>query len=685
MTVKSPDNNNCYGIGIDTGGTYTDSVIVELATGAVVAKGKALTTPDNLGLGIENSLLQLDRRLFGRVGLVALSTTLATNSVVEGKGARVGLLMAVPNPLTFEVPGSLPADVVTIIAGAHNHRGELTVPLDPQAELHIRRMDAEVDAFSVSSYFSIYNAEHETGLRDLITRLTGKPVICAHELSGAVGMVERATTAALNGRLLPVIHELLTAVEGILEKLHIKAPLMIVKGDGSMMSSEACRSRPVETVLSGPAASISGACRLSGLDHGLVVDMGGTTTDIAMVRDGHADVAVDGARIGDWHTRVQAVDMWTLGLGGDSHIRLDSTGTLRIGPRRVVPFCQANAKCQELGVLLALLSALPKKEVQTGDLRFFTLRKKPSGKFSSLENELLDSLENRVMSLSDIRRKISPYLDIKKYLQRGLLAEVGFTPTDLLHCTGEYTFWDRSAALAGLQLLAGQAGQTEDGLKKAILHDLDRALSLGIVAKALQENRDIAAIWDNGLQSFLGKLLALDEQLPVAARFPLKVPLIAVGAPAHAHLPSVARRLSCRLVIPPHAEVANAYGAISGKIVESATALIRPATPDGYVIISYNLRQSAVQLQAAVRIAREHVAAEARKLVELRGGEPFDVDIREEHVSAPLQAGWGDSVLIELRVVATVSGRPALSRPSTPALCEAIPPAGTAQPWSLQG
>ncbi len=159
-------------------------------------------------------------------------------------------------------------------------------------------------------------------------------------------MLERATTAVLNARLLPVIRELLGAVEDILMKMEIHAPLMIVKGDGSMMSSDACRSRPVETVLSGPAASISGACRLSGIKDALVLDMGGTTTDIAVVQGGRAKVSLEGARVGGWLTRVQAVDMWTLGIGGDSHVRTETGGRLQIGSGRVIPLSLAGISCR---------------------------------------------------------------------------------------------------------------------------------------------------------------------------------------------------------------------------------------------------------------------------------------------------------------------------------------------------
>ena len=322
------------GIGIDTGGTYTDSVIVTLSTGEVLSKAKALTT------------------------------TLATNSVVENRGSAVGLIMAVPSPQTFDLPQDLPCEASALIAGSHTLKGEEQVSLDREAARNaIRRMDPDVDAFALSGYFSIYNAGHELALAQMVSELTGKPVVCAHELSGAVGMLERAVTAILNARLLPVIRELTGAVETILTDLGIAAPLMVVKGDGALMNLSACRQRPVETVLSGPAASISGACRLSGLDDAVVLDMGGTTTDIAVVRGGRAKVSKEGARVGEWQTRVRAVDMWTLGLGrgqpdhhrrkrrclswpgpGPSHFpgRRDRTGAGRAAPGADLPAAGQN-------------------------------------------------------------------------------------------------------------------------------------------------------------------------------------------------------------------------------------------------------------------------------------------------------------------------------------------------------
>ncbi len=330
------------GLGIDTGGTFTDAVIIDMASSRILAKAKAATTLQDLRIGIGNALQALDRSLFPQVKLVSLSTTLATNSIVEGKGARVGLITAVPRPESFSFFTDIPAEETVVIAGAHDHRGRVATDLDTgAAEAAIASMTEKVDAFAVSGYFSIYNARHELQLKEMISNRCSQPIVCGHELSASVGMVERAVTAVLNARLLPVIQELLEAVRYIMQENRLHAPLMIVKGDGSLISAEVAKDRPVETVLSGPAASIAGACRLSGYDDAIVVDMGGTTTDIAVVANGNAPVDNDGAVIGGWRTRVRAVNMWTVGLGGDSRVEVQSEGRVLVGPRRALPLCAA--------------------------------------------------------------------------------------------------------------------------------------------------------------------------------------------------------------------------------------------------------------------------------------------------------------------------------------------------------
>ncbi len=181
------------------------------------------------------------------------------------------------------------------------------------------------------------NPSHELRARELIRAQSPKPVTCAHELSSKLDAPRRALTAALNARLTPQIRHLIEALAGVLGELGIDAPLMIVKGDGSLMRAEVALGVPVETILSGPAASVVGAGFFTGLEDFVVSDMGGTTTDIAVVSGGRPVIRAEGALVGGWRTMVEAVDVRTSGLGGDSEVGFDRQMRLTVGPRKAMP------------------------------------------------------------------------------------------------------------------------------------------------------------------------------------------------------------------------------------------------------------------------------------------------------------------------------------------------------------
>lgn len=645
------------GLGIDTGGTFTDSVIVNLATGRVLSKAKAPTTREDLKIGVERSLQGLDAALLPQVRLASLSTTLATNSIVEGKGSRVGLLAAVQNPATFRFSARMPADRIAVVAGAHDNRGGCSVELDMAGATEaVRAMAREVDAFAVSGYFSIYNAEHELRLKEMIAAETELPVVCGHELSGAVGLVERAVTASLNARLLPVIRELLDAVREILRQKQVDAALVVVKGDGTLISEETARLRPVETVLSGPAASITGACRLSGLGDAVVVDMGGTTTDIGVVNNGQIATTDAGAVVGGWQTRVRAVDMWTVGLGGDSKISLDPTGRFTIGPRRAIPLCAAALRDGNLpGTLLRLTQ---RKGSESGNaLEFYTLVRRPSFPLSRQEQRLFDLLDGNVVHRDRLDAEV-PFVPVERFVELGYLAEVTFTPTDLMHLRGDLKIWDCAGAEAGAAVLARLAGISLAELVETLHREITSSLTLQLAAKSLQENRSIAASWSPEKALFLGQLLRLsgEDALSFAPR--LEKPVVAVGAPVQAYLPAAVASLGGRLIIPEHAEVANAFGAITGRVVERCEVHVRPGKPDGFVVVAAEVQRAFEALEDALAFAEEHAWGVARAGAEARGGVNIVVALEREEDSLPLQRGWGDRVLIEIRIKATAVGPP---------------------------
>jgi N-methylhydantoinase A/oxoprolinase/acetone carboxylase beta subunit len=327
-------------LGIDTGGTYTDAVLVDDEQ-KIVAAAKCLTTRHDLTLGIQHALDQLPAASLQQVVLVALSTTLSTNAVVEGRGAPVGVLLSGYDDQQLARSGLLDifdADLVVAVAGGHDATGAEAAALDVgRAGEAIRRLANKVSAFAISSLFGVRNPEHEIRLRELVSELCAKPVTCGHELVSDLDAPRRALTVALNARMVPIIHELIIAVQGIMRDCGIDAPLMMVKGDGSLINTDTALKHPVGTVLSGPAASVIGACALSGAGNAIIADMGGTTTDIAVITNGLPELGSDGVRIGDWKPMVEAVRVISIGLGGDSEVRFNGATGIQLGPRRVVP------------------------------------------------------------------------------------------------------------------------------------------------------------------------------------------------------------------------------------------------------------------------------------------------------------------------------------------------------------
>ncbi len=184
---------------------------------------------------------------------------------------------------------------------------------------------------------SVMNPRQEMRARDIVREMSDKPVVCGAELTMQLDTIKRTVTATLNARLLPIIAELIGHVKSVMDTAGLHVPLMVVRGDGTLMHEELARRTPVETILSGPAASVCGAQFLSGLREGLVVDIGGTTSDIALLIDGAPVVANKGARVDAWSTNVRAVDIETVGLGGDSVVALTREGRVMIGPRRAIP------------------------------------------------------------------------------------------------------------------------------------------------------------------------------------------------------------------------------------------------------------------------------------------------------------------------------------------------------------
>lgn len=655
-------------LGIDTGGTYTDAVIIDYETGRVIAAAKSLTTKHDLALGITRAIdgVTLDPH---EIGLVSLSTTLATNALVEGQGAPVGaILIGYDGHIApdTDLSAALNTPYVALVAGGHDSSGRELAPLDiASAEQAVRAFDGEVAAFAVSGFFGARNPEHELAVRDLVRRLTHKPVTCGHELSSRLDALRRATTVALNASLIPLVCNLLDAVTTALAERGISAPLMVVKGDGSLISAEVARERPVETILSGPAASVVGALTLGGQRDGVVVDMGGTTTDIALIRDGAAVRAENGIRIGSWRTFVKGVYVETLGLGGDSAVRHDKNGNFCLESSRVMPLAAAASRWPQITEKLRAL--LAEREKHSFPLHeFFTLAR-PIGdgaRYEGWEKRFCDALADGPLLYSEAAAALGRdvySLDVRRLEREGVVLRAGLTPTDVMHLVGDFEAFDPEAARLGARFVAGSMGMNVEALCDRVYDSVKRRLYLSVAGMLIKEN--MPAFHKSGLGGELTALLSRAWEMAKGenarrVRFSLTTgsALIGVGAPVHIFLPDVAKALGARCEIPALAGVANALGAVAGNVAAGCSVAIRPGLVSGFTVYGPERSEKAGDLDEATEIARALAEREARAEA-IRRGAAGDLVVRVEVNPVVTRSGYGSDVFLESAVTATAVGR----------------------------
>ena len=664
-------------LGIDTGGTYTDAALFESDTNTILSSAKALTTKHDLAVGIRHSLESVLPDPPPEVRLASLSTTLATNAIVEGQGSPICLLLlgyptdALDRSRLREALGD---DPVVFIGGGHTVSGEEQAPLDLDAarraiEAHAPR----ATAFAISGYFAVRNPTHELAIRRLVREMTDLPVTCGHELTSNLDAPRRALTAALNARLIPLLQGLILAVRDMLTERGIHAPVMVVKGDGSLIRAEVALERPVETILSGPAASVVGARHLSGEDDVFVVDMGGTTTDIALLRDGRPMLDADGATVGGWRTMVEAVAVHTLGLGGDSEVRLDKENGLVVGPQRVVPLSLLIHLHPEMLGILRGQSAGDSTGPYDGR---FALRQRSlgsrGGSLTATQEEIWNRLAAGPLPLAglfgDFQKAYFQRQALARLVERGLVVLGGFTPTDAAHVLGHHHDWSVEAAQLGAELWARRAAQPpweSDGNRDDICHHVLRQVTVqsgrALVGAALSETHDLNLDGNDRLRRlFVDDALVDDGKRDslVEVALTLRRPLVAIGAPVETYYPAVAESLHTRLCIPQHAEIANALGAVVGGVMQTVRALIKPLEDEAFRVHLPTGIQDFGDLEEAAAYATEQVSLLAETQARRAGATDVQLQThREDHViRLP-----SEDVYFDTDVTATAVGRPKLA------------------------
>jgi N-methylhydantoinase A/oxoprolinase/acetone carboxylase beta subunit len=677
-------------LGLDTGGTYTDAVL--LAAGRrIAASAKSLTTPWDLAIGIGSAIRAVlaalpERRTRADIDLVSVSTTLATNAVVEGRFSPVCTLLIGFDDAMVERSGLQRRESLLVrIAGGHAATGEESAPLDEAAVRRaVEDTQAGVEAFAVAANFSVRNPDHELRARQIIRALSRKPVTCAHELTSKLDAPRRALTATLNARLTPQIRHLIEALTRVLEDESIDAPLMIVKGDGSLMRADVALEYPVETLLSGPAASVVGAGFLTGLEDFLVSDMGGTTTDIAVVSGGRPVIRAEGALVGAWRTMVEAVDVRTSGLGGDSEVGFDRRSRLRAGPRKTMPLSLLAHKFPAVLGKLRGLADLPRLPDNAAHFAVRNPERAPPAHLSALERRVWESLTLEPVEVSQVVRNYSGLEALRRLADAGLATIAAFTPSDAMHVLGRQHGWCREAAECGARILAIEernARALRESAPPEAICERTHEYVLGETGRLLLA---AALAHDPGIEPGEGRWGALGERLvddivagrPTSALVEVSLrlarPLIAIGAPVGAYYPEIARRLGAALVIPPHAEVCNAVGAVAGVVSQSVEILVNQPTfkvfrvHDPLGLRDYPDPPAAVE--HARRVSRELALAAARRAGAADPHVETTVVEKLAHVDA------GAEYLAEAVVRSTATGRPLAGHIHAPIAAAPAPP-----------
>ncbi|WP_321429880.1 hydantoinase/oxoprolinase family protein [uncultured Methanolobus sp.] len=583
-----------YSLGIDAGGTYTDAVLLDDENETIIESSKSLTSyPDPLE-GIRGAIEGLDPQRLREVKVVSVSTTLSTNSILEGTGSPVALIL-IGN---FDIKEELPTNHYLQVKGGHDHNGIETNPLDTESiKEFVLEVKDKVSAFAISSYFSVRNHDHELCVKDIVTELTGLPAVCSYELSQDLGAFERAVTAFLNAQLIPVTERFMTTVEAEIKSRGIDAKVFMLKCDGSVIGIQSALKKPIESIFSGPAGSLVGASFLAKSDSCAVIDVGGTSTDISVIYSGVPEMSDAGAVVGGWKTRVKAIKMETSAMGGDSHVWVRGKD-INIGPRRVIPLCRAAVLYP--GFLEHLkANPIPSKMrlgINYQPTKFYLRTDYDAIEASPEEREVLEAVKKEPTSTTEIFNRIKKFPASKIFdslIQKRLLQPIGFTLTDALHVLGEYTERNIEAANVGADMLGSIVDMDRHEFAKYIKREFSKNMACDLVSFFLDgvEKSEIRKIFD----------------IRSPAKFKIEVPIVLIGGPVSAFVNEMQEILDAEIILPEYSNVGNAAGALAAKGIRRFEVLIRPASmaaPDWeFLVFSEHGRSNFYEYQEALDYA----------------------------------------------------------------------------------
>ncbi len=658
------------GIGIDTGGTYTDVIVYDFDTRTILQSNKALTTKEDLSIGITNALNKLNRQHLCNAGLISLSTTLATNACVENKGGRAKLLFLGLEQSLFEKFGteygfSDEQEVFHLDCDTRLNGDIITPPDFELLKQNCKEWFLDAKAVAIVEL----NAMNNNGIlekqaKKIIKEQYNIPIICGCELYSDLNSIKRGVTALLNARLIAVIEDFFKAINLSLKKNNVTAPVVVVRSDGSLMSKRFAKTRPVETLLCGPAASVMGGASLTTGKDCVVVDMGGTTTDIALIKDGIPVRVTDGINIGNWKTFVKGLFVDTFSLGGDSGIGFLNR-EIYLQKERLVPLCVLAERYPNITEKLKNLA----KNHQSGHTRplheFYMLLKDISKNqsYTKKERDFCELIKNNPLPIREAAEKMGSSIytfEVSRLEKEGIVIRSGLTPTDIMHIKGDFAKYDATPSKYAAKFVANSTDQTVKTLCDSIYITIKKKLYYNIVRILMcHSNQNLNASGIDALSKTFIEESYFSKNEFVSFNIQTKAQLIGIGAPIHIFLKDVAKALGAKCLVPAHASVANALGAVVGNVFAEEKIEIKPVYNaggiDGFEVVCGNRNKIFKELDGAITHAKKEGEKKARNGAISRGAHgDISVSFKVEEKDAHLNGGH---IFLGCTVIATALGR----------------------------
>ena len=322
-------------IGLDVGGTHTDVVLLD--KDGLIKEIKVATDPLDLFNSVLTGLIKITEEIEPeKIHRVVLSTTLTTNAIVQKQLPKVGMIVSSGpglNPELYRTDRHYFA-----VSGSIDHRGREIEPVNPDEikEIGERLKKENIQCLGVVCKFSVRNPEHERKIHEILKDSFEK-VFLGHSISGNLNFPRRIATTYLNAAVYPIHKTFYEAVQKSLEAKGLSQPIRILKADGGNMNFNSSIDIPGQTILSGPAASVMGSVAFSSKDEDtLIMDIGGTTTDMSVLINRVPLLAPMGIGLGNYKTLIRSLETLSIGVGGDSVVKIEN-GQIKVGPERLGP------------------------------------------------------------------------------------------------------------------------------------------------------------------------------------------------------------------------------------------------------------------------------------------------------------------------------------------------------------